>query len=84
MRSINKEKIYHWDKQVENYFEKQGTKTFALIDIWQNSSDKFPDPRNLIQKLLHHYLRWSQIYYYRKSTINTIIRAIDKCLKWVF
>jgi hypothetical protein len=84
MRSINKEKTYYWDKQVENYFEKYGTKHFALINIWQNPSDKFPDPRRLSQKLLHRYLLWSQVYFYQKFPINTTIRAIDKCLKWLF
>jgi hypothetical protein len=84
MRSINKEKVYHWDKQVALYFEKYGTKQFALINIWQNPTGKFPDPRNIPQKLLHRYLLWSHVFYYQKFPISTTIRAIDKCLKWLF
>jgi hypothetical protein len=84
MRSINNEKVYYWDKQVENYFEKYGTKHFALIDIWQNAPEKFPDPRNFPQKMMHCFLTWSQPYYYWKFPIGTLIRYIDRCLKWLF
>jgi glycosyltransferase involved in cell wall biosynthesis len=84
MRSIHREDVYYWDKQVEDYFEKHGTAPFAALNIWQNPSDKFPDPRNFRQKIIHHYLSWSQLYYYWKFPIGTLIRYMDKCLKWLF
>ena len=84
MFSIKKEDTYHWDKQVEDYFEQYGTKHFAMLDIWQNPIDKFPDPRNFVQKVLHHYLLWSQPYFSLKFPIGTIIRGFDKILKWLF
>ena len=84
MFSIKKQDVYHWDKQVETYFEEYGSKHFALLDIWQNASDTFPDPRNFRQKILHHYLLWSQPYSAFKFPIGTIIKYLDKILKWLF
>lgn len=84
MFAIKKEESYYWDKQVETYFELYGTKYFAMIDIWQNATEKFPDPRNFMQKILHHYLLWSQLYYAQKFPISTIVRYFDKILKWFF
>lgn len=84
MFTIKKEKTYRWDKQVEDYFEQYGTKHFAMLNIWQHPTDKFPDPRNFMQKTLHHYLLWSQLYYARKFPIGTVVRYFDKILKWLF
>ena len=84
MFSINQEKIYHWDKQVEAYFEKYTPQYFALLDIWQNASVRFPDPRNFMQKKLHRYLLLSQYYYAQKFPVGTIVRYLDKFLTWIF
>ena len=84
MHSIHQEKTYHWDKQIEAYFEKYTPQYFALLDIWQSPSDKFPDPRNFIQKKLHRYLMWSQYYYVQKFPVGTVVRYLDKFLTWIF
>lgn len=84
MFTIKQEKSYHWDKQVEDYFEQYGIKHFSILNIWQNPTDRFPDPRNFRQKILHYYLLWSQPYYKLKFPIGTIVRYFDKILKWLF
>lgn len=84
MFSVNKEKTYYWDNQVETHFEQYGTKYFAMLNIWQNASNKFPDPRSFMQKILHRYLLWSQYYYAQKFPVGTVVRYFDKFLKWIF
>ena len=84
MFSINKQQTYHWDKQVEAYFEKYTPQYFAMLDIWQSTFIEFPDPRSFIQKILHRYLLWSQYYYAQKFPAGTIVRYFDKFLIWIF
>jgi glycosyltransferase involved in cell wall biosynthesis len=84
MFSIEKENIYYWDTQVEAYFEQYGTQYFALLNIWQNTSSQFPDPRTFTQKLLHKYLLWSQLYVNRVFPLGTVVRYLDKFLKLIF
>ncbi len=81
---VKKENSYYWDKLVEVYFEKYGTCHFASLNIWQKTTSKFPDPRNAMQKILHRYLLWSQIYFTQKFPIGTCVRYFDKFLIWIF
>lgn len=84
MFSITKESSYYWDKKVEEYFEKYGTQYFTSLNIWENATRNYPDPRNSMQKMLHRYLLWSQIYFTQKFPIGTFVRYFDKLLIWIF
>lgn len=76
--NLNDEGEYY-SKEILKYFERDGLKKYALLDIWDTDWLKrnyLKDPRNWCQKVLHGYLRKTTPYAER-----TIIRAIDKVLK---
>ncbi len=81
---LNFSETYFWfDLDVIELFKKYGFSKFKYLDVWDKEWMaqmegflKIEDPRNLFIKLLHFYLRSSQIFYR-----SFIIKAIDKVLK---
>lgn len=75
---------YFWyDDEIIRFFRTYGLEKYRYLCIWDNLflesiSDKIQvrDPRSFTIKMIHHYLKFTQVYY---NLI--IIRVIDKILK---
>ncbi|MDJ0647629.1 MAG: glycosyltransferase family 2 protein [Xenococcaceae cyanobacterium MO_188.B19] len=93
MTSINIEKLYWWDKEILNFFDKYGVTNFRKEYIWdvdwnqvykecyeENHNLHFKDPRNRLQKWIHHWLKKSQVNPYKIS--NKIINKTLRMLNW--
>lgn len=91
LKSFKKEKEYYWDNIVLDYIKKYGARHFSRESIWNinwekkakrnglEDVEKFKDPRNIIQKIIHLYLKKTQ--YHHK---NILIRAKDKIMVDIF
>lgn len=79
MYSVRKEDSYYWDEMVINYFNKYGVNRFSKITIWDKKWEGFDDPRNVWEKLVHWYLKKTQMLC---SLLP--IHIIDRVLKIVF
>lgn len=91
LKEIKKETNYYWDKIVLEYFKKYGTIFFSKEAIWDidwvltakmngfENPDIFKDPRSKFQKLIHSWLKKTQLNYGRLD-----IRIISKILKLIF
>ena len=69
----------YYTNEILDYFRKDGTKKFALIDIWDDDWMKkngVEDPRTGLQKLFHKYLRSTM-----HSSHKFLVRALDSVLK---
>lgn len=69
---------YYLDK-VSYYIKRDGAKKYAILDIWTKDLcelNNVDDPRNIIQKFTHFYLRSTSKYANTK-----LIRFIDKLFK---
>ena len=73
----------HYTKEIKDYFAKNGTKMYAMLDIWDAdwcARNEIEIPRrNFLQKIIMGYLRLSNPYSH-----NFIIRTIDKILKKLY
>ncbi len=74
---IYHEESYWYDEEVLKLFEQYGVKHFKKLDIW-NDVFKSQDPRNIIDKAVHFWLRKSQPHYFTKA------RKIDDMIRRVF
>jgi len=91
IKEIKKESNYYWDKIVLEYFEKYGALFFSKEAIWDidwvisakingfENPESFKDPRSKFQKLIHTWLKRTQLNYGRLD-----IRIISKILKVIF
>jgi hypothetical protein len=88
LKEVTKEKSYYWDKTVLGYFIQYGANFFAKEAIWdvnwneiaknfayRNNKNDFRDPRTLFQKMVHYWLKKTQINY-----TFLPVRIIDKIL----
>ena len=76
----NDEGKYYLD-EVKKYFNKDGIECFAGLNIWKKdflTALNIEDPRNILIKLLHIYLKNTQ-----KFSHKLVIRFIDKILKYL-
>jgi hypothetical protein len=73
MSSLHRLGVYRWDKEVLQLFEKYGTARFKRLGIWgvnwtelrrvlypQEPRKTITDPRKLVHKAVHKWLRWTQ------------------------
>jgi len=89
IKNITKEIKYYWDEEVIGYFNKYGTSFFKKEYIWDIDWNKkareygyninFGDPRNLLQKIIHSWLKKTQM-----DSRKLYVRVIDKLLKKIF
>lgn len=91
LKSFKKEKEYYWDNIVLGYIKEYGAKYFSREYIWDQdwvekagkkgfkNLHEFRDPRTVVQKAIHFYLKKTQ--YYNQSIL---VRAIDKVLVDIF
>lgn len=75
-------KIYHEDKywyddEVAKLFDKYGYRHFKKLDIWHDDFKEL-DPRTVLDKIIHFWLRKSQSHYYSRA------RKIDNYIRRVF
>ena len=76
LTKIYHEEFYWYDNEVKKMFEKNGTEHYRKLDIW-NDTFKHQDPRSIIDKAVHLWLRKSQPHYYTKARkIDNIIRKV--------
>jgi glycosyltransferase involved in cell wall biosynthesis len=74
--SANCERDYRWDREVLRFLEEYGAAKFKRLAIWDinwtmRHAELFPDkpsktyrdPRSLLDKAVHRWLRWTQRYY---------------------
>ncbi|MCR4828067.1 MAG: glycosyltransferase family 2 protein [Bacteroidales bacterium] len=67
---------YWYDDEVKTLFDKYGIKHFKKLDIWRDEF-KDKDPRDIIDKAVHLWLRKTQPHYFTKvRKIDNIIRRI--------
>lgn len=69
----------HYTDNVKKYISECGISKFAKLDVWDKDflkKNNIDDPRNILHKILHFYLRITNEY---QKTI--LIRSIDKMLK---
>lgn len=69
----------YYTKEVIKYFDRDGIKKYALLDIWDEEWMKrngIKDPRNGLQKMLHTYLKKTMPY-----ASSFWVRCVDRFLK---
>lgn len=75
---IYKEEYYWYDDEVRKLFDQYGYNHFKKLAIWDDVF-KENDPRTLIDKLIHYYLKKSQPHYFTKARkIDNIIKKVLK------
>jgi Glycosyl transferase family 2 len=97
MSSIHRRGAYHWDKEVLQLFEKYGAARFKQLGIWdanwtqlhrelypQESEKTVADPRRLLHRVVHKWLRWTQPDFCPSANRRTgrllIYRTVQKAL----
>lgn len=71
----------YYTSEVLEFFKRDGTRKYALLDIWDNDWMKrngIKDPRNVFQKMLLNYLSKTNPYAKR-----IWVRGIDRILKYI-
>jgi hypothetical protein len=99
MTSIPKGKFYRWDKDILQWFASYGTNKFRKLAIWDidwsqiykeingvAASTDLRDPRTLLDRVVHRWLRSVQPYfsYYSRPCTRSLrlyLRTVDKFLK---
>ncbi|MCU0606088.1 MAG: glycosyltransferase family 2 protein [Candidatus Edwardsbacteria bacterium] len=86
MKSIPKQDVYWYDREVLQWFARHGTGPFARQAVWDVDWDAiagktgqtgtFRDPRNALEKLMHLWLRTTQT-----RTYHPLVRLGDRLLK---
>ncbi|MCL6087390.1 MAG: glycosyltransferase family 2 protein [Actinobacteria bacterium] len=93
IKTIIKDDFYYWDKKVLNYLDEFEAKFFSKEAIWdfnwqkiskdwnysEEQSYKFRDPRNIFQKMVHFWLKKTQL-----DHLSFLVRLIDKILINIF
>jgi glycosyltransferase involved in cell wall biosynthesis len=89
LTKITKQETYWWDIEVINFMNKHGGKYFKKEAIWDidwiknakqhkfDNIQKYSDPRNLIDKITHFWLRATQPFYNN----SYFVKRIDNILK---
>lgn len=76
LKKIYSEKTYWYDDEMRLLFNKNGYSHYKKLSIWDDTF-KEHDPRNIIDKLIHFWLKKSQSHYFTKARkIDNIIRKI--------
>jgi hypothetical protein len=70
-----KEKIFYWDKKIQEYFSEYDTGLFRKLNIWNVHYLNFKNPQNILDKIALFYLSTTQ-----KFSKNIIIVILDKIL----
>ena len=69
----------YYTKEILAYFDRDGIKKYALLDIWDEDWMKrngLQDPRNRVQKLIHSYLKRTM-----PAASRVWVKCVDKFLK---
>lgn len=97
MSSVYRQSVYRWDNDVLQLFEKYGAARFRRLNIWdanwsqihrvlysQKSEKTIADPRTLLHKVVHKWLRWTQPDFSgcanRRTGRLVIYRTVQKAL----
>jgi hypothetical protein len=97
MSSAHRPGPYRWDKEVLQLFEEYGTARFKRLGIWdtnwtqlhheiypQELGKTVTDPRGMVHKAMHKWLRWTQsdfCDYAKRDTVRSLIwRALQKAV----
>ena len=74
--SVDNSHPFWYDDEVDKLFKQYGYNYFHKLDIWQEPFTQI-DPRTLIDKIVHIWLRKSQPHYFTKARrIDDIIRKM--------
>lgn len=78
---------YRWDGEMLKFFDEHGTDKFRRLNVWQVDWDKmyerihgtpphrsYKDPRSILEKLVHLWLRRTQKYYSPEPPSRTRVR----------
>lgn len=81
MTSIEIQKSYWWDYEVQDFLEQYGEQFFKKLNIWNKVflGKKNKDPRTWELKLLHKYLDYTQ-YFRNNLPFRPFVKLIDKLL----
>lgn len=77
---LSDEGVYYTEEIIK-YFERDGLKKYALLDIWDDDwclRNKVKNPQKWYHKILLNYLRWSN------SHINYLTKGIDKIFNNIY
>jgi hypothetical protein len=86
-RSLSKESVTWWDRDLVELLVKHGPQQFRRAAIWDKDWDSFArelgftsvklsDPRSIGEKLVHRVLNATQAH-----RTNWIVRALERCLR---
>ncbi|MDD5658865.1 MAG: hypothetical protein PHR39_02485, partial [Actinomycetota bacterium] len=93
IKTVIKNDFYYWDKKVIKYFDEYGTNFFSKEAIWdfdwkeiaknwnysEKQSDEFRDPRSIFQKMVHFWLKKTQL-----NHLSFPVKLVDKILMNIF
>lgn len=92
IKSVTKEGVYWWDREVLSNFQQYGTKMFRKLDIWDTDwkrladhfkiegDSTFNDPRNFLDKLVHSWLKSANCH--NSSFLNRLILKLLRISDW--
>lgn len=95
IKDIKKEKKYWWDLETLNFINTYGNTFFKKEAIWDidwtqiakqyefNNVEKYSDPRNIFDKIVHYLLEYSQPYI-NTPPYKSIIKLIDKLISLIY
>jgi len=98
MSSVQRQAAYRWDREMLQLFEKHGTARFKRLGIWdtnwtelhqqlypQELAKKVDDPRSLLDRAVHKWLRLTQPDFCHYATPGVgrslLYRSVDKVLQ---
>jgi hypothetical protein len=81
---------YSHDYRILEYFDTMGTDFFRMCNVWdkdwvqfatgkKENPERFRDPRNKLEKLIHRYIYWS-VFTERNSMKNFAVNLTDRML----
>jgi glycosyltransferase involved in cell wall biosynthesis len=92
--SVNRERVYRWDREVLQYFKRYGVAEFKRLAIWdvdwgrihhdaypKEAIKAFPDPRGRVEKTLHWWLEATQPVFTHYSTTSSGRRLVHRALQ---
>ncbi|NJN71834.1 MAG: glycosyltransferase family 2 protein [Limnothrix sp. RL_2_0] len=88
MTTVHQLSSYWWDKEVRIWFETYGVKKFKKENIWASNQlkskeeSKYSDPRTVIDKIVHQWLKITQRAFVGK--LSLFIKLVDKIISLIY
>jgi hypothetical protein len=92
IKEIKIEHIYWWDREVLGFFQRNGTRMFRKLDVWDANWKKMAvhfksegidigsDPRGFLDKLIHDWLKSGS--YKNPTLFNRLLLKLLRISRW--